>query len=114
MGNQFSKKDETQEEREYLINLILEITDKKNSEFIDLLERMSIEDLYILVDVFTSMIENEGLIIPDNVIDNPIFIEAQAKAYSVGVFFNTLIKSGLVYDDALAILNQFLDGDKLV
>ena len=29
MGNQFSKKDETQEEREYLINLILEIRSEK-------------------------------------------------------------------------------------
>lgn len=106
------KKDEGPEEKAYLIKLIIELTGNKSVEFKNLLNKMTIEELYMMVDALET--KEDDFVIPDRIKKTPMFAVAEAKAYSIAVFFRTLRNGGITYEDTMDILKQMLEGGRLV
>lgn len=114
MGDFLDKKNnEMQEEKDYLLKLIIELTGNNNKEFKNMLNKLSIKELYMITDILEEK-EDSELNVPDRIKKMPMFTIAEAKGYSIAIFFKTLRDGGITYEDTLSILKQMLEGGRLV
>lgn len=114
MGDFLDKKNnEIQEEKDYLLKLIIELTGNNSKEFKSMLNKLSIKELYMITDILEEKEDNK-LNVPDRIKKMPMFTIAETKGYSIAIFFKTLRDGGITYEDTLSILKQMLEGGRLV
>lgn len=101
---EFKKEDELNEEKEYLINKLIEIVNNYTDTFKEMLNKLDIDELYLIMD----MLEDKEDGIPDRVMNSEYYKNIEIKAYSISKFFNVLINSGIKYEDVMILITKYI------